>query len=289
MARIAWVTGADGVGKSSLILGLHRSHGLASAVEAVPAPQYHVDPDAPHGRRSAIFEAMSRLADQQGWPAAKAAALFLQLSLAGDVLAHARRAAQPEWVVMERAPLLDALAYARFYRPALDVPLDAAAWRAAVEAAPAPLGPGAWAAAEAWARAIAERRNLRPLAGGLESLPAYIAALFDLPSAELVASLRAVVGLGWPEVLVVLSADPAVLAARLAAKQASGDGAPTELHEHPEALAQVQEALLTLAEQIRPYAPGMHVVKLDVGALSAEEACQRFSELLGLDAALVVG
>lgn len=287
MARVAWVTGADGVGKSSLILGLHRRHGLASTVEAVPAPQYHVDPDAPHGRRSAIFEAMSRLADLKGWPAAKASALFLQLSLAGDVVAHAARAAMPDWVILERAPLLDALAYARFYRPALDVPLDAAEWRAAVEAAPAPLGPGAWDAAESWAKAVA-RRNLKPLSGGLESLPAYIAATFDLPSAELVASLRAIVGLGWPEALVILTAPPETLAKRLEAKQASEDAAPTELHEHPEALAQVQQALVALAEQVKPFAPGMHVVTLDTANWTLDEASDRLAELLGFDAALAL-
>jgi hypothetical protein len=257
------ITGADGSGKTSVIRHL-RGTGHC----AFRAPQYHEDPDAPFHGLSSTIDALSVLADRRGDAALKSTALFLSMTLYGDVLAHYERTFRPERLFAERQAVVDSLAYSRFYRALLTGPLDPGALEPLIAQE---LGADALDRLHRWASVLDGR-----VAGvervDLWGIPAFLLRTFELPTDALVARLARLYHAEPPDVLVVLRVDGEELERRLRLKAA--EGTQRELHERRGVVEQLQQALIAAAGAMGSMYPGLRVEIVD-SAPTVEHTAER--------------
>jgi thymidylate kinase len=281
--RVA-ITGTDGTGKTTVVrlLGA-RFQAAPGTLRAFRAPQYHEDADLPFAGLSAAIDELSMLADRLGDPLLKTAALFLSMTLYGDVERFLASAYRPRWLVAERQCLADSLTYARFYLPLLKGPLDRAKLEGPVREALGKLGPDAFARLEAWLP-IFQARLQGPEAGAPASfweLPLYVRALFSAPPDELLPRLQAAYHAELPDHVVLLTVRPEALAGRLAQKKGAAGEVPREIHEQSHVLAMFQEGLQASCAALRARKPDLAITTLDTSEETPETTVERVLEAIG--------
>lgn len=274
MQRIA-ITGTDGSGKTTIIRRLAAAYADApQSVRAFRAPQYHEDPDLPFGALSLAIDQLSVLADRRGDALLKATALFLSMTLFGDVERFAASAYRPRFLVSERQCLADSLTYARFYLPLLKGPLDPAIEPEIVAA----LGADGWRRVKAWL-SVFQARDAAFGPVDFFALPLAIRALFEAPGPALLERLMRLYHAEVPDRIVLLQVSGPALAARLAEKR---DATPTEVHEQAQVLAMFQQALSASCEQLRRVHPALKVDVIDTSEQTSAESEVAIRALLEL-------
>jgi hypothetical protein len=280
--RIA-ITGTDGTGKTTLVRRLAQAYnGRPELLMAFRAPQYHEGPDHPFGVLSAAIDALSELGDRQADPLLKATALFLSMTLYGDVERHLSSTYRPQVLVAERQCLVDSLTYARFYLPLLRAPLDAAKLEPLIESTLATVHPEAWNRVQAWLPVFQSRAEQAPC--DFWHLPLYIRDLFNQAPAALLASLQLLYQTQVPDQIILLTVQPAALALRLAKKRSELGAAPQELHEQAHILGMFQDGLWQACEYLATIAPKLVIGKLDSSDRSIEETLTDVLNVIGLEA-----
>lgn len=250
------LVGVDGTGKSTAVARLRERLGAASGLATLHCPRYHETPGAPFAQLSLDLEALSAAADGLALHDLKAVALYLQMTLYGPVERRLARTLRPRCLVSDRHPIIDTLAYGPLYR-GMVASGRPAAW-GAVRGSLA-LRPGALVAARAWHRRTAGHLRLEELAGD-------VARVFDAPTGEVLVELGRRYGTRVPEVVVLLDVDPAVAAARLAARARSG----SELHERVATLTVLRKLYERALDALRRERPDVDVHRLDATALSVD-------------------
>lgn len=259
------ITGIDGTGKTTIVRRLAAA-GHEGAIRAFRAPQYHEDPDLPFGALSEAIDRMSVLGDRRGDPLLKTVALFLSMTLYGDVERHLAAAYAPRWLVGERQCLADSLTYARFYFPMLQGNLDQAAIEPVLRAE---LGPDGLERVLAWHRVVLGR-VIEVEHQPFWALPEVIKAIFSAPAEALVPRLEALYHASPPDRIILLTVTPEALADRLAAKR-GGEGPPQELHEQAHVLAMFQAGLRESCEVLRRIKPDLRLDVIDTSAQTPAE------------------
>jgi hypothetical protein len=206
------------------------------------------------------------LADLEKDPLLKTAALFLSMTLYGDVERHAAQAYRPKWLLAERQCIADSLVYARFYQPLIQSGLDREKLEAKVQEALTPF-PGAFAHLNAWLRVV-EARVPELGATDFWELPLYVKRLFTAEPVALVGRLQAVYHADLPDQIVLLSVDAEALTARLASKRQGA--APQELHEQAHVLAMFQAGLKESCALLRQVKPDLIVHDIETSMLNAQ-------------------
>ncbi|MBI3554964.1 MAG: hypothetical protein HY074_01720, partial [Deltaproteobacteria bacterium] len=227
------ITGVDGTGKTSIIRALQQQFaGSPTHVQAFRAPQYHENPDAPFSKFSTSIDALSVLADKTGDPLLKTCALFLSMTLYGDVEAHYEHAFHPRFLFSERQALADSLAYSKFYKGLLTGPLK-------------PRKLESQGALEDWLLVLRSRlpakSSIHADKLALWNLPLFIRELFELEPDDLVEHLKALYHCSYPDQIVFLKVSSPRLMERLAQKAAGGT--QKELHEKKHVLEALQAGL----------------------------------------------
>jgi hypothetical protein len=267
MTRRIAITGTDGTGKTTLVRKLaERFAGQPRRLRAFRAPQYHEHPDHPFGRLSATIDGLSELADRQGNPLLKATALFLSMTLYGDVERHLAAAYAPDVLVAERQCLADSLTYARFYLPLLKEPLT-----------PFELPEGL----EAWLPVFQARADLGSCS--FWELPLYIRDLFSQEPARLLANLQALYHADVPDQIVLLHVGAEALTARLAEKRGMAGAPPRELHEQAHVLGMFQEGLGQSCQFLRTIKPELVITPVDTSDRTIDESVLAVLTAIGIE------
>ncbi|MBI3541684.1 MAG: hypothetical protein HY075_00195 [Deltaproteobacteria bacterium] len=273
MKRIS-ICGVDGTGKTSVIQKIQQRFSATPAEAcAFRVTQYHDDPRAPLGELSALIDRVSVQADKTGDPLLKTSALFLAMTMFGDVEAYYAETFKPRFLFSERQALADSLAYSKFYKGLLTGPLK----RDALDAETT-LKLGRWV--ETVRARVPADSPVDTTRLDLLTLPLFIRALFDLPPPELVAHLKAIYRCATPNEVVLLKVSPTKLAERMAQKAAGG--AQRELHEKLHVLEALQGGLEQCCRLLSTFAPSLEFHALDTSELSIEAACERVYELTGV-------
>jgi broad-specificity NMP kinase len=273
--RVA-VTGTDGTGKTTIVRRLgERFRDHPGLLRAFRAPQYHEDPDLPFGALSQAIDDLSVLADRQGDPILKATALFLSMTLYGDVERCLQGAYQPRFLVAERQCLADSLTYARFYLPLLKGPLDQGRLEPLVTEA---IGEEALRRLLAWLP-VFQAREGDHAPSSLWELPLFIRDLFSSPPEQLLSRLMALYHADIPDVIVLLALSPEALASRMAQKKGA---APQELHEQAHILAMFQQGLIQSCEALAKARPGTIVRVIDASTQTPSDTEAAVLAAIGL-------
>ncbi|MBC7541338.1 MAG: hypothetical protein H7338_01260 [Candidatus Sericytochromatia bacterium] len=276
--RIA-ITGTDETGKTTVVrLIRDRFHDQPHVVQAFRAPQYHENPDLPFGRLSAIIDAVSECADREKNLGLKATALFLSMTLYGDVERHVAAAYAPDYMVTERQCLADSLTYAKFYLPLLQAALDQTALEPVLRAGLAPLGADALDHLITWLHVFQAREGHAPV--GFWELPLYMRDLFSTPAETLIGRLQALYHADIPDRIVLLTVSQDSLTERLTEKLKGS--APRELHEHTQVLAMFQSALGQCCQLLKQVKPALIVDVLDTSEQSPAESRDAVLALVGI-------
>ncbi len=266
------ITGVDGTGKTSIIRALQTKFAATPTLaQAFRAPQYHEDPDAPFGALSSTIDDLSLLADKTSDPLLKTCALFLSMTLYGDVEAHYERTFSSKYLFSERQALADSLAYSKFYKDLLTGPLE-------------PRKLDALDVLEKWILVLKQRLPATsPLAAkelNLWNLPLFIYKLFDLPPDDLVEHLKALYHCTFPDKIILLKVSSPRLIQRLTQKAAGGT--PKELHEKQHILEALQGGLEQCCLVLAGLKPTLKLHVLDTSELTLESSTAKCLELVGL-------
>lgn len=276
--RIA-VTGTDGTGKTTVVRLIRGAFGdRPGTVQAFRVPQYHEGPDLPFGRLSAIIDAVSEFADRSGDLQLKATALFLSMTLYGDVERHLVSTYRPQWVINERQCLADSLTYARFYLPLLKTAIDRETLEPKLRQALQPLGDDALDRLIAWVPVFQAREGKAPVS--FWDMPLYARDLFMTPPEALLGRLQTLYAAELPDHIVLLHVSPERLAERLAQKLKGA--APKELHEQSHVLAMFQKGLTESCTMLQRVKPDLQVHVLDTSEQSPDESKDAVLALFGM-------
>jgi broad-specificity NMP kinase len=266
--RIA-VTGTDGTGKTTVVRLIRDAFAdRPHVLQAFRVPQYHEGPDLPFGRLSAIIDAVSEFADRSGNLQLKATALFLSMTMYGDVERHLVSTYRPQWVINERQCLADSLTYARFYLPLLKTAFDPVTLEPALREALKPLGDDAFDRLAAWLPVFQAREGKAPVP--FWELPLYTRDLFMTPPEQLLGRLQTLYAAELPDHIVLLHVSPKQLAERLAQKLKGA--APKELHEQSHVLAMFQAALTESCKMLQQVKPSLQVHVLDTSEQTPDQS-----------------
>lgn len=251
------LTGVDGSGKTTIIRRIRQRQDSAGGFYAFRAPQFHEDPSLPHSDLSRAIDDLSVAADLSGNVTVKSLALFLSMTLYGDVENHILQARRPSVLIGERQCFLDALAYARFYQPML-------ATAAARPAGPAPkLHP----LITEWLSVVAARDP--SLALDVKDMTGYLLRVFAGEPAAIVGRLMKLFRASVPDRIIILRTTPEDLATRLSEKRA---GTAAELHEKAETLQGLDHALLQTAPLLKYLKPSLRIEELITTERSIDES-----------------
>jgi broad-specificity NMP kinase len=272
--RIA-VTGVDGVGKTTLIRRLNEMYqDRPDLAFAIRSPQYHEDPRLPFGTLSAAIDELSILADRVQHVGLKCTALFLSMTLAGEVERHVISAYSPRVLVVERQCYLDTLAYAKFYLPLLMK-------SSGVSSANFPLvrdlgfQPEKIRIITSWLRVL-EKRNPQVTFHPGTFVVNQPESFGGQPQAVL-EQLKKMFRAECPDHIVILSASESSLLSRLVSKRS--ETPVPELHEKAGALCHLQDAMKQVAGFLAQVQPGLKVQVLDVENLTIEQTLSQVSLL----------
>ena len=204
----------------------------------------------------------SMLADREGAPILKATALFLSMTLYGDVARFVEGAYRPAVMVSERQCLADSLTYAKFYLPLLTGPLEQAHWEPLMAQA---LGPAGMSRLMAWVPVFQAREAQAASPVSFWALPLFIRDLFKSPPEVLLSRLKTLYHAEMPDLIILLTLSPEALAERHAQKQGA---APREIHEQAQVLAMFQAGLKQSCEALVAAHAGTRLAILDAAGQS---------------------
>ncbi|ADG97815.1 hypothetical protein Srot_1350 [Segniliparus rotundus DSM 44985] len=255
--RRVTVVGVDGCGKSSFIQRLRETTFADMDVASITCPDFHDTRNAPLQALSRQLKAFSDGADVIGRPAAKASALYLQMTLYGPVEQFFIQSYSPDMLVCERHPVVESLVYGPLY-----VQLGSQQPMAADdETALRPLldqhEPGTMDMILDWYRRHAARSGLP---GGLWDVLRDVAELVGQGPEAAIQGFGARYQTTLPDDVLWLDAPPELAARRCAARSESGQ---IEAHETPERLAFLRERYLAVRDLFEQRIPGtrFHVIE----------------------------
>jgi thymidylate kinase len=247
--RRVTVVGVDGCGKSSFVQRLRETTFADRDVASITCPDFHDTRNAPLQALSRQLKAFSDAADVIGSPAAKASALYLQMTLYGPVEQFFIQTYSPDVLVCERHPVVESLVYGPLYvqlgRHQPTASDDEKALRVLLEQHE----PGTMGTILDWYRRHAARCGL---AGGLWDVLRDVAELVEQGPEAALRGFGARYQTTLPDDVLWLDAAPELAARRCAARSESGQ---LEAHETPERLAFLREryrAVRGLFEQLVP-------------------------------------
>lgn len=261
--RIA-VVGIDGSGKSTVIRRLLQVL-PSEELGIIHCPTYHENADAPLGALSRIMEAFSRSADELGSFELKAAALYMQMTLFGPVARALDDAFAPRFLVCERHPVVDTLAYGPFYQRMVNKPvLEADLVR--LEQELERRVPGAYRVVRAWhaseTRRLGTNTSFRDLAG-------EVSGQFSRPTGELIAEFSSRYRTSLPDAVVLLDVDADEAQRRISRR---GDGG-AELHETATYLAALRQSYHAALDGLSKIRPDVKVYRISTGDGQSVDAC----------------
>lgn len=270
--RVA-VTGVDGTGKTTVIRRLREEfRSRPDLAFAFRAPQYHEDEQLPFGGLSKAIDDLSVYGDINSEVKLKALALFLSMTLYGDVERHVMSAYKPRVMFAERQCLLDTLAYARFYLPMLAQAKDSnTSSLASAFALPKVI--------QHWLPVVAKREQA--IKFDLSNLSQYLGQVFSGEPQAIVERLSRIFAAEIPNQIILLTANRENLQGRLAEKKSETPVA--ELHEQAGTLEGLLKALRESAALLKKIAPELEVVELPTDGLSIEETVSRVKQLSKLE------
>lgn len=273
--RIA-ITGVDGTGKTTLVRSLMtRGSTSNNGLRAFRVPQYHEDPAVPFRELSIALDQLSILGDQRKDPVLKATALFLSITLFGDIEAFYQKTFQPRFLFSERQALVDSLVYALFYQKVIQGPLPKTQLEAAILDK---IGAEGWRNIEEWLVALDARGFGKT---DFWNAPLVLKSLFEKPAPELLPALMRLCRTDIPDALVILTVPPEHLEAKMQAKQNEG-ASPRELHEQVHVLDLLQKGLLQTARALQGLKPSLRVEVIETSSKTPADTLQTVSDLFNL-------
>lgn len=115
MKRIS-IAGIDGSGKTTLVTSLKELH----QETILFSPQTYKDQSLPLYDLSLAIDKIGKWADLNQVPVLKGISLFLGMTLYREVVSFIENERQPKRLIVERHPLIDTMAYAKFFLPMLN-------------------------------------------------------------------------------------------------------------------------------------------------------------------------
>ena len=263
------LTGVDGSGKTTIIRRLRERQADFPGVAAFQAPQFHEDPLLPRADLSKAIDDLSVAADLSGDVSLKSLALFLSMTMYGDMERHILETRRPSVLIGERQCVLDALTYARFYLPLLSS-----------GAAPS-RGGALHPLIMEWLGTVAARA---PEVGfDAKDLTGSLVRVFTAEPAVLVPRLLKLFAAELPDHIVILGTSPQDLAARLVEKRGSTNA---ELHETAETLQGLAHALQKTAPLLQLMKPGLRVHGVSTQGRTADESVDDVLRTLDIEVAV---
>jgi thymidylate kinase len=277
--QVVTICGVDGTGKTTLIKNIEKSDFARNKkVMALRTPQFHECVAVPHelGAVSKAADQLGLLADRVNAPALKAAALFLAMSLTGDVIAALtdRKHGQmvPLLLILERDPYLDTISYASLYLSELKSGGAGSMQIGAI--VEQNLGRETLGVIVNWIAALNERFTGTKGPCGFAELMAIIAGVFSGGINAQKKNIEKVFHVREPEKTFILAASPALIEERLVLK---AQNAPREFHERTDVLLRLQEKYFQIADGLN-----RTVKRIDVDGLSPEQLCEKVAGELQL-------
>jgi hypothetical protein len=222
----------------------------------------------PFGPLSESIDYLSVEADKSKNAVLKSLALFLSMTLYGDVEKHVLSAYQPSLLFAERQCVLDTLAYAQFYLPilaqSLKVPKSSPSARELIRGI---LGEERLQLIQTWLKVVASREPSLSL--DLDYIENYMVQALQGTPQEVVHRLIKLYHADLPDQIILLVTSPEDLALRLKEKKATTSVA--EIHEQSEALMGLSAALNRSAELLKTFKPSLVVHELNTEKMTIDQ------------------
>jgi thymidylate kinase len=274
------VTGIDGTGKTTLIRATRELYkNQPTWVQAFRAPQYHEDPNCPFASLSNTIQNLNNLGDQTQNILLKSAALFLSVTLFGDVEKFYQQTYQPRFLFTERQAIVDSLSYTSFYKRLLTGALDQGKLEPELRRA---LGDQAIDEVLGWMKVLESRRFPTEREFTFWNLPLIAFDLIDQKPEKLVIDLERIYHCEIPDILIILQVSPEVLESRISEKMTK-TGATRELHEQRNILELLQKSLIHGANVMKSMYPKMDLQFVDSSHQTEAESLKQILRLSGLE------
>lgn len=115
MKRIS-IAGVDGSGKTTLITSLRDEY----HERILYSPQTYKESTLPLYELSLAIDKIGKWADQNKVPVLKGISLFLGMTLYKEITTFIEKKEKPKRLIVERHPIIDTMAYAKFFLPMLN-------------------------------------------------------------------------------------------------------------------------------------------------------------------------
>lgn len=251
--RIA-VVGIDGSGKSEFIARLRHLAPPDERWIALSCPDFHHTPNGPLHELSRQLKAVSDAADTVGYPAVKAAALYLRMTLYGPVEDFFGTTFDPNVLVCERHPLIETLVYAPLYARIAQGERGDPSRLADVLALADQLQPGAAPAVKDWQRTESARVHL---GADLETTLDDIVTILSHRTATALERFSTAYRTTLPDTILWLDTPPDQAARRCAAR------GTIETHESPAHLTALRANYLRTLDELRILFPEMVIHRIE--------------------------
>lgn len=269
--RIA-ITGIDGTGKTTIIREIRKLYkDRMHEAYAFRAPQFHEDRLLPFSSLSEIIEHLSVESDRIGDATLKSVALFLSMTLYGDVERHILHAYRPALLFAERQCVVDTLAYAQFYLPLLKRDTKSAINKETLsDRILKVLTVAQLDSLNAWLKVVSQRETSANLT--LNSLIQDMIQICNGQPQEIVGRMLRLYNAELPDQIVLLTTTTQDLRLRLAEKKISqGAQAQSEIHEQDGVITGLATALRSSCEFMKALHPKMRLHVIETQGLSIEQ------------------
>ena len=251
MTKIIAILGVDGAGKTTFLNQLQSELSANAQVQILKMPQYHLTPGTSRPNLSEALDRLSQHADRAGDPALKAMSLFLAMPLYGEAVTML--SGNAKWIISERHPLIDSIAYSAFYKSLMGASFD---WKKLADFESIAL-------VMDWAQKVMSRWLKK---SDISKLPAHMAELFSNSPKELVPQLKHIYRCDYPDEAILIAVDRDMLEARLNAK-----GTGREIHEDLSTILMLQEALKATAQLVVQLSDKTKLRVIDASELKRDE------------------